>query len=372
MQDHIGGSGIWWIALALLTLAVFPGLIYLFFRLIILELKSKALTDDMTSLGAFKQKAINQQWENEEAVKTDMRVRYQFFRFVWPLSLLVFFNCVCFSIIWDIIRLNFDCSGTTVALLYSSKLLNAAELPMMAFLGVVIFNYGHLLRRLYVWDITTHVFWNALQRTWLVVGVAVVLAISMSFANDSKVDAVTGWVHWHAAFFGLGFVVNPVLQSLMERAQKGFQAKRPSVGELPLSLVQGISFWHEYRLGEEGIENVQNLATCDVIDLAITTRYNLRTLLDWVDQAILIHRMGEKAVKLREAGFISGAIDMAWAAPQNSGDDDDELPKQIAKTLEVEHIYIVTLMNSLYQDTQVHMIWDLWQSELDSNKKGKP
>lgn len=363
-------SGIWWIGLALLVLALFPLFLYGFFSLVVLERKSEGLIADLKYLNAFDIPSIAQQFKSADDVKKDMRVRYGYKRFTWPVLLLVFFNVVGFSIVWDILRHHFATDGSALTFqLYTAKFLTAAELPMTAFLGVVVFNYGHMLRRLYVWDVTTQVFWTALYRTWLVLGVASVILASKALAvpAGSTVDSVNPW---HIEFFAIGFMVDDVLRWMLERARKRFQVERMKVDELPLSLIQGINFWHEFRLEEEGVENVQNLATCDIIDLAFATRYNLRTLVDWVDQAILVHRMGEKAKTLREAGFISGAIDMAWAAPENS-DDDDELAKQIAKTLGVETIYVTTLMNSLYQDAQIHMIWDMWQSKLDARNKEK-
>ena len=361
-------SGIWLIGLALLALGLFPLCVYVFFHLVVLRWKSKSLVDDLTSRRAFKNNLISDQWKGPDHIHSEMQKLYGYKRFAWPLTWLVAFYLICFSIVWDLVRYRFGFTTGTPPLFYTQSFLCAAELPLMAFLGVVIFNCGHLVRRLYAWDVTTHVYWNALQRTWLVLGVAVVLAASMSLASSANGSEGTGWVHGHAAFFTLGFLVNPVVQGLLERAQVYFKIKRARVDELPLSLIQGISFWHEYRLEEEGIENVQNLATCDLIDLALTTRYNLRTLLDWVDQAVLIHRMGQKAVTLRTEGFISGAIDMAWSSPENS-DDDDAMATQVAKTVGVQTIYVAALMNSLYQDTQVLMLWDLWQSEEDSRDK---
>ena len=115
----------------------------------------------------------------------------------------------------------------------------------------------------------------------------------------------------------------------------------------------------------------RNLATCDFFDLAFATRYNIRTLLDWVDQAILVHRMGQKATKLRDEGFITGAIDLAWASPPNEKDAGKLVAGQLAKTVDAGPVYVTTLMNSLYQDTQVQLLWDLWQSTLDSKSKEK-
>jgi hypothetical protein len=81
--------------------------------------------------------------------------------------------------------------------------------------------------------------------------------------------------------------------------------------------------------------------------------------------------MGQKAVDLRAQGFITGAIDMAWASPQNDPQG-TKLVDQIAKTLVSEAVFIETLMNSLYQHTQVSVLWDMWQSQLDSISKETP
>jgi hypothetical protein len=364
-------SGFWWIGLALFVLAIFPLFVYAFFSLVVLERKSQGLVDDLKHSKAFEMSSIREQLGDEDAVKSTMRTRYGYKRFLWPVLLLIFFNVIGFSIVWDILGFKFGMEGSTSPLLYSEKFLHATELPMMAFLGVVVFNYGNMVRRLYVWDVTTPVFWNALYRTWLVLAAASVLGPSAAFLPQMKSDAGGQWFGLYAVFFMVGFIINEVVAMMMALARKRLQIKRLEVVELPLSLIQGINFWHEYRLEEEGVENVQNLATCDIIDLAFATRYNLRTLLDWVDQAILVHRMGEKAKKLRDEGFISGAIDMAWASPANANGD-QKLPELIAKTVGSETLFVSALMNGLFQDAQIRLLWNLWQSDLDAPAKDKP
>ena len=130
-------------------------------------------------------------------------------------------------------------------------------------------------------------------------------------------------------------------------------------------MVDGITLWDEYRLEEEGIENVQNLATADLITLALKTHFNFRTLLDWVDQAVLIDRMDSKAITLREKGLISGAIDMAWASPSNANGD-MTIANLIGETVDVEPTFVALLMDSLYEDRYVRMLWTLWQSQLEA------
>lgn len=50
----------------------------------------------------------------------------------------------------------------------------------------------------------------------------------------------------------------------------------------------------------------------DILNLAVKTHYPLRTLIDWIDQAILIQRFPSKIPALRDAGLSVSAVDLAW------------------------------------------------------------
>jgi hypothetical protein len=193
-----------------------------------------------------------------KAFKVTMDERYGYRRFLWPVSLLVFFNLVCFSVVWDIIYFHFFSNASAAkGILYTTSFLSKVELPMMAFLGVIVLNYGHMLRRLYVWDVTTQVFWNALQRAWTAVIVAFVIAVSGAFLSPAPAAAQASLVQAHIVFFGMGFVASEVIRWIIDRTRSHFEIKRAKLAELPLSLIQGINYWHEIRLEEEGVENVQ-------------------------------------------------------------------------------------------------------------------
>ena len=49
-----------------------------------------------------------------------------------------------------------------------------------------------------------------------------------------------------------------------------------------------MTIWQETRLKGEDIENVDNFATADVIDLFLNTRIAPNRIIDWIDQAILL------------------------------------------------------------------------------------
>jgi hypothetical protein len=56
---------------------------------------------------------------------------------------------------------------------------------------------------------------------------------------------------------------------------------------LPLSDLDGLTLWEESRLKEEGIENISHMATADIVDLLLDTRFYPNRIIEWIDQAIL-------------------------------------------------------------------------------------
>jgi hypothetical protein len=62
--------------------------------------------------------------------------------------------------------------------------------------------------------------------------------------------------------------------------------------QLPLRDLDGLTVWHEARFEEEDIENIPNMATADLVDLFINTRFPADRIIDWIDQAILYKHLG--------------------------------------------------------------------------------
>ncbi|MGY1617401.1 hypothetical protein ACI797_11745 [Geodermatophilus sp. SYSU D00691] len=84
----------------------------------------------------------------------------------------------------------------------------------------------------------------------------------------------------------------------------GVQLVRRAVGKItgrfrggleppfPLSQLDGMDIWSETRLAEIGIEDVQHLATANLVDVIIGSRLPTQRIVDWVDQALLLLRTG--------------------------------------------------------------------------------
>ncbi len=61
--------------------------------------------------------------------------------------------------------------------------------------------------------------------------------------------------------------------------------------------LDGLNIWYEARLLEEGVEDMQNLATANLVDVMLRTRVPVERLVDWVDQAHLYLRVGKERPK---------------------------------------------------------------------------
>ncbi len=126
---------------------------------------------------------------------------------------------------------------------------------------------------------------------------------------------------WLALAFLIGFFPETGL-SLLKRSISSWTRMWVMQEEksIPLERLEGINVYHQSRLLDEGIENVENLAHSDIIELMLDTRIPLPTLVDWIDQAILLMHLPEREDQailrgsgIRTATDLEAAYDAARA-----------------------------------------------------------
>jgi hypothetical protein len=164
------------------------------------------------------------------------------------------------------------------------------------------------------------------------------------FGNDLKATAYVSATMRIIVAVLLVWVIDPVLPDTLSQAQRsaiafvigvfptvGWQALQALVGVLlrrmvpslssedPLSDLDGMNVWYEARLVEEGVEDIQNLATADLGNVLLRTRIPGERLIDWVDQALLRLQVGRASdlEELQRFG-VRTATDLLGAV----GDDD--------------------------------------------------
>lgn len=158
------------------------------------------------------------------------------------------------------------------------------------FVGAYVFILQDLVRRYFRDDLKPAAYVSAVVR--VIVVAMIVTAVHQVWRLSGESEAVF-------AFF-VGFFPQTGLRLLLTSLTRPVARLIPSFAEEhPLHEIDGLSIWYEARLLEEGIEDIQNLTTGNLVDVMLRTRVPLNRLIDWVDQGFLFLRLVEDNGKAR-------------------------------------------------------------------------
>jgi len=217
-----------------------------------------------------------------------------------------------------------------------SRALTPNLLPATAaFLGAYFFSLQLLFRRYLRRDLRPNVYVGVAIRILLSVAAIWILQGLAPFVAK---EPNTGYLI--AMGFVLGVFPRVILQ-MIEAAAKALvpSALLPSVkSDLPISDLDGLTLWHEARFEDEDIENVPNMASADILELMINTRFPAHRLVDWVDQAMLYTCIGaenkkERRDKLRFHGIRTATALTETYRQAKYKDDDAEAFEKILGTV---------------------------------------
>ena len=151
------------------------------------------------------------------------------------------------------------------------------------FLGSYAFVTSMLIRRFFQSDLRPSAYATAVYRIMLVLLIVTVLhqVLGGTAAVASHAELAVAFV---VGFFPL--VGLQALQRVTSRALRQFVP--PVASEYPLDQLDGFNLWYEARLTEEGVEDMQNLTTMNLVDVILHTRVPAGRLVDWTDQAFLL------------------------------------------------------------------------------------
>jgi hypothetical protein len=176
------------------------------------------------------------------------------------------------------------------AVLWDDSFVMSADGPWDAlkfgFLGAYAFAITMLIRRFFQSDLRPSAYAGVVLRIILVL--LIVAVIHQLFAIDTSTYANLSSTEMVTAFF-IGFFPLVGLQAIQRVASKALHVVVPQLSpDYPLDQLDGLNVWYEARLTEEGVEDMQNLTTMNLVDVILHTRVPVGRLVDWVDQAFLL------------------------------------------------------------------------------------
>ncbi|MDQ3784898.1 MAG: hypothetical protein M3360_08490 [Actinomycetota bacterium] len=159
-----------------------------------------------------------------------------------------------------------------------------AESLRLGFIGSYVFILESLVRRYLQSDLKTAAYVSAMTRVIVVTALLAALGPLMDSWNEAVVASSS---------FLVGIFPELGLRLLKQGAATvgHWITRLPGDERFPITDLDGINLWSRARLFEEGIEDMQNLTTANIVDLMLNTRMPINRLVDWVDQAFLYIRV---------------------------------------------------------------------------------
>jgi len=169
----------------------------------------------------------------------------------------------------------------------------------LSFIGAYIWSAQSLYRRLSTLDLPPSAYYG--------IGVRILFSIFVSLmvfylSLDTKTGKVEAPGILAVTVFLAGMFPERALRYLQEKARFLPNKKQDKAHPLPLAMIQGIQLFERVRLAEIGIDNAQNLAKANFIELLLRTPFNPREAIDWIGQARLYLFFTEEIVELRKTG----------------------------------------------------------------------
>lgn len=163
------------------------------------------------------------------------------------------------------------------------------------FLGAYLYFLQTLLRRYFQTDLRAGAYVSGYIR--------IVSAIVVVTVLHAAIGAVTPAAAMVAVAFVVGWFPPVGLQWLLRVASRRLRGAVPSVEPAyPLNRLDGLNVWYEGRLLEEGVEDLENLMTANVVDVLLHTRVPVARLVDWIDQALLLIHLPAEPAALDQPG----------------------------------------------------------------------
>jgi hypothetical protein len=214
---------------------------------------------------------------------------------------------------------------------------------VFAFLGAFTWSAQNIVRRLITADLTPSTYYAAGLRMIF----AACLALLLSWPLRSAGEAAS-------ALPGIAFLAGilPEQAFIYLKEKIGLFSKTKDADALDLGMIEGLNLFHKVKLSELGIDNSQNLAEANLIDLLLRSSFSTCQLIDWILQAKLHVHFKDDIAKIRSAGVRTAVDFQAKCATA-------EQQSVLAQHTQIPEIALKIIHESLKQDASIAALADL-------------
>jgi hypothetical protein len=169
----------------------------------------------------------------------------------------------------------------------------------LAFTGAFIWSAQNIIRRLITGDLTPGTYYSSALRMVF----ASLVSLMLSYTLETLPTAGYTRESLPVIAFLSGMLPDNTFTYLKERVSTFIKTGMKMSHDLPLEMIEGINVFHKLRLSEVGIDNAQNLAEANLIELVLKTPFNPSQLIDWIAQAKLYVYFKDNIDRLRALGI---------------------------------------------------------------------
>lgn len=221
------------------------------------------------------------------------------------------------------------------------------DVMCFAYLGWYVWTVSVIFSRIITMELVAATYYNALVRLVVAVFVALVFNHIQTIAFSGGTTFVA-----EAVGFGVGLFPDAALISISSRLRRYLLGADERLEEFPLDLIQGISPFRKLRLFEMGMDNCENLASANAVELFLTSNLKLVEVADWIGQAQLVVLVGAKGfLALQQNGYRT-VIDLHRASHSPAG-------PIVAGFLNFKQEQLIDLANGLEQDPSYRRLTEL-------------
>lgn len=225
---------------------------------------------------------------------------------------------------------------------------------LWSLIGSYLWNCYDLIRRTTNFDLTPDAFTKMWLKLWIAAAVASIISPGITTALQPTVG------------FAIGLISIPVLFEIVsDRASKVLSVKSTDGDtSTAVKILQGATPNVIDILSDFNIESTVQLAYCDPMNVMMSTNLPWVVIIDMIDQALLFNYMGPDIAKIRGGGY-RGSIEVATIGAHLNGTSEQRIVglrslSNLAILLGWTESKAIDLIQTLYADSQVALIWDLF------------